>query len=115
MKIAVPTGDKKGLTVAEHFGRCPTYTFLNEKGEVLKIIANTSEDRGGKGLPPELMKAEGADIILCNDMGPKAVILSNKLGIKVYIGQAKTVKEMFAMWRSHMLEEADAEKFRKLY
>lgn len=29
MKIAVPTGDKKGLddTIAEHFGRCNAYMF----------------------------------------------------------------------------------------
>jgi len=58
MKIVIPTDSKKGLDdqIAEHFGRCKTYTFLNEEGELLEIIDNTSEHNGGQGLPPELMK-----------------------------------------------------------
>ena len=32
MKIAVPTMGEKGLeeSIADHFGRCPTYTILDE-------------------------------------------------------------------------------------
>ena len=111
MKIVIPTDSKKGLedTVAEHFGRCLTYTFLNEKGEVVEIIDNTSEDRGGKGLPPELIKKHGADVLLCKDIGPKALILSKELGIEVYIGQAETVKEMFEMWKNDKIKKAGTE------
>ena len=71
MKIVIPTNNKKGLddTVAEHFGRCLTYTFLNEKGEVVEIINNTSEHMGGSELPPELMKKHGANILLCRELG----------------------------------------------
>ena len=110
MKIAIPTDNKKGLedAIAEHFGRCLTYTFLNEKGEVAEIIDNTSEDRGGKGLPPELIKGHGAGILLCKDIGPKAIILCKKLGIEVYIGQAETVKEMFELWKNDKIKKADA-------
>ena len=103
MKIVIPTNNKKGLDdkIAGHFGRCLTYTFLNEKGEVVEIIDNTSEDRGGKGLPPELIKEHGADVLLCEDIGPKALILCKKLKIEVYIKKAKTVKEMFKMWKQN--------------
>jgi len=54
MKIVIPTNNRKGLDdkVAEHFGRCLTYTFLNENGEVIEIVDNTSEHMGGNGLPP---------------------------------------------------------------
>jgi len=111
MKIVIPTDYKKGLedAVAEHFGRCLTYTFLNEKGEVLEIVDNTSEDRGGKGLPPELIKEKGADILLCKDIGSKAVILCKKLGIEVYIGQAEIVKEIFEMWKNNEIKKAEPE------
>ena len=49
MKIVIPTNTKGGLDdkIAEHFGRCLTYTFLNEKGEVIEIIDNTSSQVGG--------------------------------------------------------------------
>ena len=111
VKIVIPTNDKKGLedTVAEHFGRCLTYTFLNEKGEVLEIIDNTSEHMGGVGLPPELMKKHGADILLCKDLGPRALALCSELGIDVYVCQAETVKEMFEMWENDKIKKAGAE------
>jgi predicted Fe-Mo cluster-binding NifX family protein len=111
MKIVIPTNSRKGLedTVAEHFGRCQTYTFLDEKGKVVEIIDNTSEDKGGRGLPPELIKERGADVLLCKDIGPKAIVLSKELGTEVYIGQAKTVKEIFEMWKSNKIKKAGAE------
>jgi len=110
MKIVIPTDNKKGLedTVAEHFGRCFTYTFLNEKGEVVEIIDNTSEDVGGAGLPPELIKKHGADILLCNDLGPRALNLCKELNIDVYVSQAKTVKEIFELWKSNKIKKAGA-------
>jgi len=105
LKIVIPTDDQNGLNekVAQHFGRCNTYTFLNEKGEVVETIKNTSEHMGGQGLPPELMKQHGADILLCRDLGPKAISLCAELGIDVYACQAETVKEIFDMWRNNKL------------
>ena len=111
MKIVIPTNNKKGLKdrVAEHFGRCLTYTFLNEKGEVVEIIDNTSEHMGGNGLPPELMKKNGADILLCKDLGPRALALCHQLEIDVYVNQAETVKEIFTMWKINKIKKAGTE------
>ncbi len=111
MKIVIPTNNKKGLNdkIAEHFGRCKTYTLLNEKGEVIEIIDNTSEHMGGKGLPPELMKKHGADILLCKDLGPRALNLCQELEIEVYVCQTETVKEIFEMWKNNKLKKAGAE------
>ncbi len=111
MKIVIPTNNKKGLddTVAEHFGRCLTYTFLNEKGEVVEIINNTSEHMGGSELPPELMKKHGANILLCRGLGPRALALCSQLGIDVYVNQAETVKEIFEMWKNNKIKKAGTE------
>ena len=111
MKLVIPTNGRKGVedTVAGHFGRCLTYTFLNEKGEVIEIIDNTSEHMGGSELPPELMKKHGANILLCGDLGPRALSLCEKLGIDVYVSQAKTVKEIFEMWKNNKLKKAGTE------
>jgi len=107
-KIVIPTDSHKGLQdkVAEHFGRCNTYTFLNEKGEVMEIIDNTSEHMGGVGLPPELMKEHGANILLCRDLGPRALNLCGELGIEVYVNQAETVREIFELWEGSKLKKA---------
>ncbi len=111
MKIVIPTDSRRGLddTVAEHFGRCNTYTFLDEKGRVIEIIDNTSEHMGGSGLPPELMKKHGADVLLCKGLGPRALNLCKQLGIEVYVCQAETVKEIFELWKSKKIKKADFE------
>jgi len=108
MKIVIPTNSKQGLNdqIAEHFGRCLTYTFLNEKGEVIEIIDNTCEHMGGEGLPPELMKEHGADLLICRDLGPRALNLCQELDIEVYSCQAHTVKECFELWQSNKLKKA---------
>ncbi len=111
MKIVVPTNSKKGLDdkIAEHFGRCLTYTFLNEKGEVIEIIDNISEHMGGTGLPPELMKKHGANVLLCRGLGPRAIDLCKELGIDVYVYQVDTVRDIFELWQSNKLKKAGVE------
>jgi len=111
MKIVIPTNGKRGLddTVAEHFGRCETYTFLGEKGNVVEIIDNTSEHMGGSGLPPELMKKYEANVLLCKGLGPRALNLCKQLGIDVYVCQAKTVKEIFEIWKTKKIKKANFE------
>lgn len=108
MKIVIPTDGKKGLrdNVAEHFGRCNTYTFLDEKGKILEIIDNTSEHMGGSVLPPELMKNHGADILLCRELGPRALNLCKQLEIDVYVHRAKTVKEIYELWKNNKIKKA---------
>jgi len=111
MKIVIPTNNKKGLEdeIADHFGRCLTYTFLNEKGEVIEIIDNISEHMGGQGLPPELMKKHQADVLLCKGVGPRAINLCKELGIEVYVYQVETVKEIFQLWQNNKLKKAGVE------
>jgi len=111
MKIVIPTDNKKGLDnkVAEHFGRCNTYTFLDEKGKVIEIIENTSEHMGGKGLPTELMKEHGANVLLCKGLGPRALNLCEQYRIGVYVCQAETVKEIFELWKNKRIKKASLE------
>ncbi len=111
MKLVIPTNSKKGLDdeIAQHFGRCSTYTFLNGKGEVIEIIDNTSEHMGGTGLPPELMKKHGADVLLCKELGPRAISLCKELGIDVYVYQADTVRDIFELWKNNKLKRAGME------
>ena len=111
MRVIIPTNGEKGLndTLADHFGRCKTYTLIDEKGELLEVIKTTSEHMGGVGKPPELMKKNKANILLCKSLGYKAIKLCEKFNIKVYTSQAKTVKEVFNLWKNDKLEETGKE------
>ncbi len=105
MKIAVPSEGRKGLEerVAEHFGKCNTFIFLNEKGEVVEIIEKGFE------LPPEIIKKHNANIVLCKNIGLKAFNLCKKLGIEVFVGNGETVKEMFELWKENKVKKAEVE------
>lgn len=109
MKIVIPTDSDKGLddTVAMHFGRCNTYTFLGENGKVIETIDNTSEHMGGTGLPPELMKKHGANVLLCKGLGLRALNLCKEFGIDVYTCEAGTVKEIFELWKNKKIKKSD--------
>jgi predicted Fe-Mo cluster-binding NifX family protein len=108
MKLVIPSDTTVGLdsSVAQHFGRCVAFTFLDGEGKLIEIIDNTSQHRGGKGLPPELMKQHGADILLCSDLGPSALDMCTTFGITVYVGHAATVRHMFEQWKQGRLTKA---------
>jgi predicted Fe-Mo cluster-binding NifX family protein len=103
MKLAIPTNN--GKNIAEHFGRCEFYAILNEKGEDLGQIENTSEHMGGTGLPPELMKEHQINILLCRDIGPKALDLCQRLKIEVFTDQAETIEEIFLAWKNNRIKK----------
>jgi len=111
MRIVIPTDNRKDLSdkIAEHFGRCNAYTFLDEKGKLIEIIENTSEHMGGVGLPAELLKDHGANVLLCKGLGPRALNLFNELDIIVYVSQAETVKEIFELWKNKKIKKAGFE------
>jgi len=108
MKIAVPTNGQKGFEefVTEHFGRCQTYTILNENGALIEVINNTSSHMGGKGLPPELLKENNIKVLLCRGVGPKALLLCQKFSIDTYVIPGNFVKEIYQKWKSDKLSNA---------
>ncbi len=111
MKIVIPTDGRQGLgeKIAKHFGRCNTYTFVDENGKILEIIDNTSRHMKGAGLPPELIKKHGVDILLCHELGPRALTLCKELGIEIYCDVAQTVGGIFEKWKNDKLKKATAE------
>ena len=102
MKIAIPTNGRNDLdsTVSDHFGRCQTYTIIDENGNFLSTIENNSSHNGGTGLPPEILKKNGVDVLICSGIGPRALELCHKFYIQVFVNKGLTVKEIFNDWKS---------------
>lgn len=104
MKIAIPTDDKN--LVANHFGRCLVYLCFDENGNELDEIKNTSEHMGGVGMPPDLLKQNNVDVLLCKDLGPNAINMCKKNCIKVYkMPEAEQIKDLYQLWQSGQLTE----------
>jgi len=103
MKIAIPTKGKKGLKemVSDHFGRCDTYTILNEKGDIIEYIDNNSIHSQGEFFPPEILKNNDIDTVICKELGPRALQFLRKLRIAVYISSGSTVQDIFENWKNN--------------
>lgn len=109
MKIAIPTDGESGFEdeIAFHFGRVRNYFIYNTEDKEYKFLTNTSEHMGGKGLPPELLKKEGVGILLCGDLGSRALELFKEFNIEVYCGGKGRMKEVIEDYQKGKLEKAN--------
>jgi predicted Fe-Mo cluster-binding NifX family protein len=108
MRLCIPTMGYKGLSemVGEHFGRVPTYTIVDAETNKVEVIQNTSQHMGGSGYPPELMANANVDVMLCSNLGHRAIGMFEEFGIEVYSGASGTVEDALNMWKSNMLQMA---------
>ena len=108
MKICIPTMGENGLSnrVGEHFGRVPTYTIVDLETNEVKVIPNVSHHMGGMGYPPEIMAKEGVSVMVCQNLGRRAIAMFNELNIEVYIGASGTVEDAVAAFKEGRLQKA---------
>ncbi len=109
MKISIPVMDRSGSssTVGQHFGKVPDYAIIETDSGELSFLENTSEHRGGVGMPPELLAKAGVKVMLCAGLGPKAVDMLSSLGIQVFVGAKGTVGETMEAYQAGKLTRAD--------
>ncbi len=112
-RLCIPTEGTGGLDdrVGEHFGRVPTFTFVDSDTGDVEILDNTSEHMGGSGLPADLLVRAGAEVILCQGLGRHAIQLLSEAGVSVCTGASGVVAEAVAAWKGGTMaraEESDA-------
>lgn len=111
MKVCIPTMGDKGLDeqIGAHFGRVPTYTMVDTETEDVQVINNTTTHMGGAGYAPDLINDAGADVMLCDGLGRKAIQMFQDKGIMVYVGATGTVSDAIDMWEEGKLQAATSE------
>ncbi|AEA46538.1 NifB/NifX family molybdenum-iron cluster-binding protein [Archaeoglobus veneficus] len=111
MRICIPTEGKGGLDdyVCQHFGRAASFTIYDTETGRVEVIPNTSEHFGGVGKPPEIIARAKADVVVCGNLGPKAIIMLEQLGIKVYSGASGRVKDVVEQFLSGSFAETSVE------
>ena len=113
MRVGVPTDGNRGMdeSIGEHFGRVQTYTLIDIESEKVRVIPNTSNHMGGDVAPPELLRKEGVDVLVCRGIGRRAISMFSEFGIDVFIGASGTVSdalEEFKTGKLHKASENDA-------
>ncbi len=108
MKVGIPSMGKKGLDeqVGQHFGRVTHYTIVNLETDNVYVVSNTSHHMGGSLQPPELLKKEGVDVMLCSGLGRRAINLFEQMDITVYIGATGKVRDALDQYKKGNLHQA---------
>lgn len=95
--IAVSSSGLGGLdaTVDPRFGRCSTYTMVVvEGGKIVQssVIPNSAAQAfGGAGIQAaQLVAREGAQVVICGNIGPNAATALEQLGVRVISGVSAT-------------------------
>ena len=107
-KLCIPTEGAGGLNgrVGEHFGRVPTFTLVDSDTGEVEVLDNTSEHMGGAGFPADLLVDAGAEVVLCQGLGRRAIQRLSEAGVSVCTGVFGTVSEAVAAWKSGTVFEA---------
>ncbi len=110
--IGIPTINEGGLLsdISMHFGRTPYLTIIKvENDEIINIdtIEIQGKHTGGTKTPAEIISNSGVDVLLCGNLGPKAVSMLQNSGIEVYSGASGKVQDAFKAWQTGMLQLAD--------
>ncbi|MBN1677045.1 MAG: NifB/NifX family molybdenum-iron cluster-binding protein [Candidatus Thermoplasmatota archaeon] len=108
MKVCIPTNGRGGLEdiVCEHFGRAPTFTVVDMDTNSVVVVPNASEHMGGMGKPPEHIISTGSEVLVCSELGPRAIGMFESYGVEVFVGARGTVREAVELWRQGKLERA---------
>jgi len=89
MRVAIATD---GNMVAQHFGRCPSYTMVDiADGEA--VIKHTVDNPGHEpGNIPNFLNDKGAQCIVCGGMGARAQGFFADFNIKTILGISGSVE-----------------------
>lgn len=98
MRIAISAESNNGLdsTIAQHFGRCPYFAFVDIEGNEIKginILENPFFAGHEVGQVPGFVHEQGADVMLSGGMGGRAIQFFTQFGIDTATGARGTVKE----------------------
>lgn len=108
MKVCIPSLDDGGVSapVSPHFGRAPYYAVYDTTEDDLDVIANESNHQGGSRSPPDFIADIGADVLVCGNLGNKAIERFDSMDIDVYCGAEGTIRDAIDQWESDRLDPA---------
>jgi predicted Fe-Mo cluster-binding NifX family protein len=110
MKITIPTTNNIGLEscVSDHFGRSPFLTTLDTSTEEIHSQVNRGHHFGGTVRPAAAAADAAPDVIICPNLGQKAVMFFHERGIEVFVGATGTVREVLQAYQDGKLQRATA-------
>lgn len=115
MKVAVPTSSKGGISdiVFNHFGMAPTYTIIeiiDKKIGAIEIIENNSDHYGGFESPVELLLKKNVGIVICSNLGPRAMEVLRENGFDLFFTKREQIDKVIEKFIRGELERFSSDK-----
>ena len=104
MKVAISCD---GNSVSGHFGRCEKYVLFEGENGQLKNKSEVKSPPHEPGTIPRFLNEMGAQKIICQGIGPRAISLFGELGIEVVAGISGEIDEVIeAFLKGNLLGSA---------
>ncbi|HIE52401.1 MAG TPA: dinitrogenase iron-molybdenum cofactor [Armatimonadetes bacterium] len=91
MRVAIAT---EGTEVAQHFGRCASYTLVEIEGEEVVDYTVVPNPGHQPGFLPGYLAQQGVKCVIAGGMGPRAMNLFADYGIETVVGVTGPVTEV---------------------
>lgn len=105
MKAAISTD---GIFVSAHFGRCPEFTIVDIRNNVVEKKETVQNPGHQPGLIPQFMKDKGVDLMICGGMGQRAKMLFDEFGIQTLVGITGSIEDVIKRLLEGKLEGGDS-------
>jgi predicted Fe-Mo cluster-binding NifX family protein len=107
--ILFPTEDEMGLNspICHHFGKTPYLTLLKVEDDIimdLKVFETQGRHAGGHTTAAEVVLINDGDVVICGNLGGKAVEMLGNGGVQVFSGANGTVSQAFQQWKNEDLK-----------
>lgn len=110
MKIAITSsGETLESKVDLRFGRATGFIIYNLENDSYKAVDNAQNLNAMQGAGIQAAQNvvnEDVDAIITGHCGPKAFMVLNNAGVKIYTGAEGTVKEVIEKFKNNELQEA---------
>jgi predicted Fe-Mo cluster-binding NifX family protein len=102
--ICIPSQDERGLlsNISMHFGKTPYLTYIKlEDGEIkdIKVIESFGKHMGGSSTPAQIILGLKVDVLICGNLGSKAISMLNGNGMDIFSGASGKVKDALSEWK----------------
>ncbi|MCK4554901.1 NifB/NifX family molybdenum-iron cluster-binding protein, partial [Candidatus Parcubacteria bacterium] len=103
-------GPTLSSSIDPRFGRCQYFLIIDEKGKLVKSVANESDQamRGAGVTAAQIVANEKVEVVITGNVGPNAHGVLSGSGIKIFPGAfGMTVKQALKAYKEKKLKEVE--------
>lgn len=108
-RILIPSHDRDGTMVADHFGRAPFFTVidLDDAGTMIEkqVHPNMGEHSGGRGHAHNNVLRYSPRAVIVHGMGPRGIASFQSNNIAVLRANSRSISDIVQAYKRNELEE----------